>query len=181
MHLGLMDGLPSRPQANDREDPGAIARAYGVLETVADPEIPAVSVMDLGIIRSVEWEDGVLRVGVSPTYTGGPATAVIRESIVAALQQAGFDRVSAFDVIAPPWSSDWISAEGRRKLHEYGIAPPAESVASKRRLLHGDLPIACPRCGSLSTEKVSEFGSTPCKAHYRCTACLEPFDYFKCI
>jgi ring-1,2-phenylacetyl-CoA epoxidase subunit PaaD len=170
-----------RPQTDDGQEPGTIARAYEVLKTVPDPEIPALSLIDLGIIRSVQWQDGVLRVGVSRTYTGCPATAVIRESVVGALRQAGFEHVSAFDVIAPPWSSDWISAGGRRKLQEYGIAPPAESVASKRRLLHGDLPIACPRCGSLSTDRISEFGSTPCKAHYRCTACLEPFDYFKCI
>jgi ring-1,2-phenylacetyl-CoA epoxidase subunit PaaD len=181
VHLSITDDRAVRPKAIDSQEAGAIARAYEALAAVPDPEIPALSVIDLGIIRSVEWQGGILRVGVSPTYTGCPATVVIRESIVAALQRAGFERVSAFDVIAPPWTSDWISAEGRRKLHEYGIAPPAEAVASKQRLLHGDLPIACPRCGSSATERISEFGSTPCKAHYRCSVCREPFDYFKCI
>jgi len=165
----------------DAQGQDALAHAYRVLETVPDPEIPVLSLMDLGVIRSVKWLDGVLCVGVSPTYSGCPATVVIRTSIVEALQSAGFARVSAVDVLSPPWSSDWISAQGRRKLLAYGIAPPAGSVASKRSLLHADLPIACPRCGSVSTEKISEFGSTPCKAHYRCSSCREPFDYFKCI
>ena len=160
---------------------GSLARARQVLETVPDPEIPVLSLVDLGVIRSVEWAEGVLHVGVSPTYSGCPATVAIRTSIVEALRQAGFEDVSVVEVLSPPWSSDRISAAGRRKLLEYGIAPPAGSLASRRSVLHGDLPIACPRCGSAATEKVSEFGSTPCKAHYCCTGCLEPFDYFKCI
>lgn len=168
-------------QTNDAQGLDELARAYRVLGTVPDPEIPVLSLMDLGVIRSVQWLDGVLCVGVSPTYSGCPAAVVIRASIIEALQHAGFSHVSAVDVLSPPWSSDWISPEGRRKLLEYGIAPPAESAASKRRLIRGDLPIACPRCSSVSTEKISEFGSTPCKAHYRCTRCREPFDYFKCI
>jgi ring-1,2-phenylacetyl-CoA epoxidase subunit PaaD len=159
-----------------------IARAYQVLESVADPEIPVLSLTDLGVIRSVDLlDDGELRVGVSPTYSGCPATRVIHASIVEALQREGFARVVAVAVLSPPWSSDWISAAGRDKLREYGIAPPAESVSSLRHLLSGDLPIACPRCNSVSTQKLSEFGSTPCKAHYRCNSCLEPFDYFKCL
>ena len=101
---------------------------------------------------------------------------------LAARSQIAADAVElTFDVISPPWTSDWITPEGREKLREYGIAPPAGTVASTRALLRGDLPVACPRCNSLATEKLSEFGSTPCKALHRCTACLEPFDYFKCI
>lgn len=159
-----------------------LARAWDVVRAVPDPEIPVLSVVDLGIVRSLDVAaDGTLRVGVSPTYSGCPATEVIRGSLVSALREAGFERVHAFDVLSPPWTSDWITAEGREKLREYGIAPPATSVASPRAVLRGDLPIACPRCSSLATERISEFGSTPCKALYRCTACLEPFDYFKCI
>lgn len=171
-----MTAAPSRPADV------ALARAWDVVRGVPDPEIPVLSVVDLGIVRSVDVDSsGAVRIGVSPTYSGCPATEVIRGSLVAALREAGFERVDAFDVLSPPWTSDWITPEGRDKLRDYGIAPPATSVASPRAVLRGELPIACPRCGSLATERISEFGSTPCKALHRCTACLEPFDYFKCI
>jgi ring-1,2-phenylacetyl-CoA epoxidase subunit PaaD len=161
---------------------GDVARAWSVLAHVADPEIPVLSIVDLGIVRSVEFDGaGVLQVGVSPTYSGCPATDYIRGAVAAALREAGYTRVRVRDVLSPPWSSDWISEAGRRKLRDYGVAPPAGTVSSTKHLLHGDLPIACPRCASIDTEKLSEFGSTPCKALYRCRACLEPFDYFKCI
>ena len=149
------------------------------LSEVADPEIPVVSITDLGIVRDVIVGDGVT-VALTPTYSGCPATEVIEQSVVEALQKYGIEDVSIERVLAPPWTTDWISAEGRQKLREYGIAPPAES-ASKRALLHGTRKIACPRCDSTETEVVSEFGSTACKASYRCRACLEPFEYFKCI
>jgi len=172
--------------------PAVEARVYDVLAGVPDPEIPVVSVVDLGIIRRVELgDDGTVRVGVSPTYSGCPATAVIKHDIVHALRQAGFGGATVFDVLSPPWTSDWISDEGRRKLSEYGIAPPApygaagalsaSGAARARSLAVSDRELTCPRCGSLATERVSEFGSTPCKALYRCTSCLEPFDHFKCI
>lgn len=149
---------------------------------MSDPEIPVLSVTDLGIVRYArQTASGQVQVGVSPTYSGCPATQIIKASIAAALNRAGFPDVAVIDVLAPPWTSDWITASGRRKLHDYGIAPPAESVASPRQLLQSGLEIACPRCASTATEKLSEFGSTPCKALYRCTDCLEPFDYFKCI
>jgi ring-1,2-phenylacetyl-CoA epoxidase subunit PaaD len=138
---------------------------WDVLKSVPDPEIPAVSVVDLGIVREVR--DG--RVIITPTYTGCPATLVIEQSIRSALDEAGFDDVAIDTVISPPWTTDWISDEGRRKLEAYGIAPP--SLAAKAQ---------CPRCGSTETVEVSRFGSTPCKAQWRCTACLEPFDRFKC-
>jgi ring-1,2-phenylacetyl-CoA epoxidase subunit PaaD len=146
-----------------------------------DPEIPVLSLIDLGVIRSIEWLDDELHVGVSPTYSGCPATRVIRNSVLTALNAAGFDRVKVYDVLSPPWSSDWISQQGRNKLYEYGIAPPVSLTGNSRQLFTGMVPAACPRCGSAHTTKISEFGSTPCKAHYRCNDCLEPFDYFKCI
>ena len=164
------------PQQSDLEK-----RIWAVLESVPDPEIPVLSVVDLGIVRHARVDaDEVVRVGVSPTYSGCPATEVIKASVAEALRNAGFERVELSDVLAPAWTSDWITPDGRRKLREYGIAPPAESVSSLRQLVRPAPVIACPRCGSQATSRISEFGSTPCKALYRCTSCLEPFDYFKC-
>ena len=161
--------------------PAALLRLRELLAGVPDPEIPVLSVLDLGVVRHLRQRaDGTIEVGVSPTYSGCPATPVIKADIVQALERDGF-RAVAVDVLSPPWTSDWISDEGRRKLAAYGIAPPAEAVTSARRLLQSDLAIACPRCNSTNTMKLSEFGSTPCKALYRCVSCLEPFDYFKCI
>jgi len=151
--------------------PELLRRLHGILAQVADPEIPVLSVLDLGVIRHLELRpDGRLEVGIAPTYSGCPANAVIKADVLRSLRAAGFDAV-AVDVLAPAWSSDWLSEEGRRKLLDYGIAPPTRS----------DAPAACPRCGSTRTSRQSEFGSTPCKALYRCDACLEPFDYFKCL
>ena len=156
-------------------------RIWDVLRKVADPEIPVVSVVDLGIVRHARvGADGVVHVGLSPTYSGCPATDVIRSSVAQALHDAGFERVEVLDVLAPAWTSDWITKEGREKLREYGIAPPAEAVSTPRQMARRTPSIACPQCGSGKTTRISEFGSTPCKALYRCTSCLEPFDYFKC-
>ncbi len=138
---------------------------WDVLKSVPDPEIPAVSVVDLGIVREVR--DG--RVIITPTYTGCPATLVIEQSIRSALDDAGFADIGIETVISPPWTTDWISEEGKRKLEAYGISPPSLSAKAQ-----------CPQCGSTETVEVSRFGSTPCKAQWRCTACLEPFDRFKC-
>lgn len=149
------------------------------LGDVPDPEIPVLSIMDLGIVRDVECDAGVT-VSLSPTYSGCPATEVIEASVVAALEDRGVIDVSIKRVLSPPWTTDWISDAGREKLKRYGIAPP-ERGSSKRALLRGQKSIACPRCESVKTEQVSEFGSTACKASYRCTECLEPFEYFKCI
>ena len=159
------------------------------LAQVPDPEIPVISLTDLGIIRDVEWQDDTLVVTVTPTYSGCPATSVINLDIEAALRAKGIEKLRLERRLSPPWTTDWISAEGREKLRAYGIAPPVDGTAADGRLagrvarLAGtsNLVIACPRCGSTRTEKVSQFGSTPCKASYRCTDCLEPFDYFKCI
>ena len=138
------------------------------LSEVADPEIPVLTITDLGIVRDVDVSDGVT-VSLTPTYTGCPATEVIERSVVTALEEHGVRDVRIRRVLSPPWTTDWITEEGRNKLRVYGIAPP------ERR----DRPVACPRCASTDTEKVSEFGSTACKSLHRCLDCLEPFDHFK--
>ena len=151
----------------------------GWLSDVADPEIPVLSITDLGIVRDVTVGDRVT-VSLTPTYSGCPATEVIEQSVIDALRGHGVEDVAIERVLSPPWTTDWISEEGREKLRAYGIAPP-ERAAGKRELLHGNRVIACPRCGSERTDLVSEFGSTACKASYKCSDCLEPFEYFKCI
>ena len=138
---------------------------WAVLKEVPDPEIPVVSVLDLGIVRSVE-EDKVV---ITPTYSGCPATQFIEQNIRTALDEAGYGGVVIETQLSPPWTTAWISDEGKEKLRAYGIAPPELAKAA-----------TCPRCGSTNTEEVSRFGSTPCKAQWRCTDCLEPFDRFKC-
>jgi ring-1,2-phenylacetyl-CoA epoxidase subunit PaaD len=159
-----------------------IARARTALEAVEDPEIPAISIVELGIVRAVtEREDSTLQVDLSPTYSGCPATEVIRHSVEAALTGAGEHHFVVNTQLSPAWTTDWISAEGRRKLLAYGIVPPEGSPQSMRDFRRGDQPLACPRCQSLDTEQLSEFGSTPCKALHRCRSCREPFEYFKCI
>ncbi len=155
-------------------------RVWRVLESIPDPEIPVLSVVDLGIVRHVRWVAATLHVGITPTYSGCPATEVIRHSIETALDQEGYADAVVEEVLSPAWTSDWLGEQGRRKLELFGIAPPEKSVASPRHSFRVPV-VACPRCASRATERVSEFGSTPCKAHYRCTACLEPFDYFKCL
>jgi ring-1,2-phenylacetyl-CoA epoxidase subunit PaaD len=166
----------------ERDVDGLIKRAWRALEAVEDPEIPGVSIVDLGLIRFVTMRpDGGLEVGLSPTYVGCPATQVIRRSVAAALTAAGVRAFAVAHVLSPAWSSDWITPEGRRKLALNGIVPPERSVSGMREVLRGERPVACPRCHSVETETVSEFGSTPCKALHRCRTCLEPFEYFKCI
>jgi ring-1,2-phenylacetyl-CoA epoxidase subunit PaaD len=154
---------------------------WRLLAEVPDPEIPILNVIELGVVRYVrdEHERGIA-VGVSPTYTGCPATEAIQASIRGRLRKAGFPDVRVDTVLAPPWTSDWLTDSAREKLRDYGIAPPADSVADPRHLLR-DPTVHCPRCASQRTQRVSEFSSTPCKALYRCTDCLEPFEYFKCI
>ena len=141
------------------------AAIRAVLATVMDPEIPVVSVIDLGIVRDVSSE----RVRITPTYSGCPATEVIERTIREALDAAGFRQVKIETELAPPWTTDWITDQGKAALKAYGIAPPEVAKTA-----------TCPQCGSTDTEEVSRFGSTPCKAQWRCKACLEPFDRFKC-
>lgn len=152
------------------------SQVWRVLSEVRDPELPVLSIVELGIVRYVEWRDAQgPYVGITPTYSGCPATELIRSAAGRSLASAGFGGAVIEEVLSPPWTSDWLTEEGRRKLAACGIAPP-DPVSEPP--LHG---IACPRCASRATQLVSPFGSTPCKAHYRCTACLEPFDYFKCL
>lgn len=158
-----------------------LQKARQVLESVADPEVPVLTVDDLGIIRDIRFaDDGVLEVVITPTYSGCPAMGVIEVNIRAALQSEGFDPVRVITVLSPAWTTDWLSAEGRRKLREYGIAPPAEASLDKKALFGERQALVCPHCGSSETEMISQFGSTACKALFRCHDCLEPFDYFKC-
>ena len=151
----------------------SVDQVWEWLAEVPDPEIPAISIVDLGIVRRVAWSDDAalpeLRVAITPTYSGCPATTMIRRDILRALHGRGLDRVRLDVELAPPWSTSAISAGGRDKLEAYGIAPPV-----------AEADVACPRCGSTAVECTSPFGSTPCKALYRCTACREPFDRFKC-
>lgn len=145
------------------------AEVWAVLESVPDPEIPAVSLVDLGIVRNVDA--AARRVTLTPTYTGCPATLVIETSVRDALDAAGYRDFAISTVLSPPWTTDWITSAGRRKLLDYGIAPPR---------LAGERAVACPQCGSTATVEISRFGSTPCKSLWRCTNCAEPFDLFKC-
>jgi ring-1,2-phenylacetyl-CoA epoxidase subunit PaaD len=149
-------------------------RVLDILSHVPDPEIPAVSVVELGIVRGLR--DGA--VAITPTYTGCPATRVIEASIRQALDEAGLGDLAVVTELTPPWSTDWISDAGREKLRAYGIAPPPKGEG--RGSLAKPAPVACPRCGSPHTEEISRFGSTPCKALWRCLDCAEPFDRFKC-
>jgi ring-1,2-phenylacetyl-CoA epoxidase subunit PaaD len=156
-----------------------VQHAWQVLGGVPDPEVPALSVCDLGIVRGVEETDDALRITLTPTYSGCPATEVIERSVIDALQSAGLGPVQVQLQRAPAWTTDWISAEGREKLRAYGIAPPGPVLADGAVPIRIQPRIACPRCGSARTERLSAFGSTACKSLYRCIACREPFEHFK--
>lgn len=170
-----------RPAAASGPAPGdpELARAYAAAAAVPDPEIPVITIADLGVLRAVARRDGRIVVTLTPTYTGCPATLAIRLDVEAALAAAGMPDAVVETVLAPAWSTDDITAEGRTSLLAYGIAPPA--ARGKGALLFGEAAVACPRCGSRATQRIAEFGSTPCKALWRCTSCREPFDAFKCL
>jgi len=153
-------------------------RAWDAAAQVVDPEIPVLSIADLGVLREVRVTGDAVEVVITPTYSGCPAMRMIELEIETALRAAGIDKLRIRTVLSPAWTTDWLSDAGRRKLALYGIAPP-ERAASRRALFAADA-VACPRCGSRQTERLAEFGSTSCKALYRCRACAEPFDYFKC-
>ena len=161
----------------------AIADVWSWLAAVPDPEIPVVTVVDLGIVRDVRYDaQQKLHVAITPTYSGCPATMTIERLIGEALREHGI-REYALDVqLTPPWTTDWLTAEAREKLRAYGIAPPEESAADigVNILRRPEARVTCPRCASIDVTPTSRFGSTPCKALYRCNACLEPFDHFKC-
>jgi ring-1,2-phenylacetyl-CoA epoxidase subunit PaaD len=154
------------------------------LEQVPDPEIPAISVVDLGIVRNVELKgNGACVVTITPTYSGCPAMQVIAEAIEQALTKEGVSQVVLQTQLSPAWTTDWMSEAGKQKLNGYGIAPPAQQVidiSGISRKTRVALSVTCPHCGSANTHCTSQFGSTPCKALYRCDDCSEPFDYFKC-
>lgn len=156
--------------------------ARRLLDSVCDPEIPVLTIADLGILREVRWleDEQTLEVVITPTYSGCPAMNTIEVNIRAALQEGGFERVRITTVLAPAWTTDWLSSEGREKLRAFGIAPPAEPTADKQALLGQPRILQCPHCGSQNTEMIAQFASTACKAMFRCLDCLEPFDYFKC-
>ena len=170
------------------------AQVWSWLAEVSDPEIPVISIVDLGIVRDVRLDDGVCTVTITPTYSGCPAMQVIADAVTEALHAHGVANVRLQNQLSPAWTTDWMSEEGKAKLSGYGIAPPAEQVidisglkgspsgalAAISRRPQPRLAIACPNCGSRHTEITSQFGSTPCKALYKCLDCREPFDYFKC-
>ncbi len=149
----------------------SVEQIWNWLDQVPDPEIPVISIVDLGIVRDVAWQDQALLVTVTPTYSGCPATSVISMDIETALRAHGLEDVALKRQISPAWTTDWLSDKGRARLEEYGIAPPQPAGGPDR----------CPHCHGRDVEKLSQFGSTPCKAQWRCRVCLEPFDYFKCI
>lgn len=152
-----------------------------ILETVCDPEIPVLTVRDLGIIREIRVSgEQAVEVVITPTYSGCPAMNTIEAEIKTTLKNHGLTDVKVTTVLSPPWTTAWISEEGKRRLKEYGIAPPVEETLDKSALFGEPKQIQCPHCGSMDTVLVSQFGSTACKALYKCRECLEPFDYFKC-
>jgi|SRR5690625_168754 len=169
-------------QVTQRPDIDAI---WGWLEEVPDPEIPVISLVDLGIIREIRYDDDTLVVVVTPTYSGCPATQVINDDIEAALRANGIDKLRLERRLSPAWTTDWLSEKGRENLRQYGIAPPVEQAQGGQKTiwLRGSASptVPCPHCDSTNTHLISHFGSTPCKAQYQCQDCLEPFDYFKCI
>lgn len=148
-----------------------IDEIWAWLDSVMDPEIPVISVLDLGVVRHVQWVNDTLQVVITPTYSGCPAMNVMAEDITTELNKRGLTKINISHQIAPAWTTDWLSEKGRKALEKYGIAPPQASGGPK----------ACPRCQSTTLELISQFGSTPCKALWRCNSCLEPFDYFKCL
>jgi ring-1,2-phenylacetyl-CoA epoxidase subunit PaaD len=165
----------------------AAEQVWAWLGEVPDPEIPVISVVDLGIVRGVEWQGDECVVTITPTYSGCPAMAVIAEAVTDALHAHGVGQVRLVSQLAPAWTTDWMSEAGKAALKGYGIAPPAQQAIDISGLRGGvkrgaapELDIACPNCGALHTQLTSQFGSTPCKALYKCLDCREPFDYFKC-
>ncbi len=151
-----------------------------ILESVSDPEIPVLSIMDMGVVREATEQDGIVRVKITPTYSGCPAMDVIGDDIVSAFAKAGKTAKIQL-VLAPAWTTDWITPRGREALEKYGIAAPLSPEADKEALLGNKKIVKCTNCGSTETHLVSQFGSTACKALFKCDTCQEPFDYFKCL
>lgn len=154
---------------------------FKILSEIPDPEIPVINIIELGILREVKFVDEVCIVVITPTYTGCPAMKVIEDDIRIKLKEIGIDKVKVELVLSPAWTTDWISDVAKEKLRAYGIAPPDHSSVDKKVLLGKARDLKCPLCGSIHTAMISQFGSTACKALYRCLDCKEPFDYFKCL
>ena len=155
-------------------------KLFEILETVSDPEIPVLSIMEMGVVRSAKLKDGIVNVQITPTYSGCPAMDVIGDDIIKAFQEKGLEAKVEL-VLSPAWTTDWITPKGRLALEKYGIASPLNETADKEALLGNKKLVKCPQCGSFNTKLVSQFGSTACKAFFQCEDCLEPFDYFKCL
>jgi ring-1,2-phenylacetyl-CoA epoxidase subunit PaaD len=153
---------------------------FEILETVSDPEIPVLSIMEMGVVRSAEIKNGIVEVQITPTYSGCPAMDVIGDDIIKAFQEKGL-KANVELILSPAWTTDWITPKGRLALEKYGIAAPLSETADKEALLGNKKLVKCPQCGSFNTKLVSQFGSTACKALFQCDDCLEPFDYFKCL
>jgi ring-1,2-phenylacetyl-CoA epoxidase subunit PaaD len=153
-------------------------KILSILNTVNDPEIPVLTIMDLGIVREIKIEDETIEVVITPTYSGCPAMDFIGMNIRKVLKENGFDKIKITHQLSPAWTTDWMTEEAKDKLRSYGIAPPASKTFDKNYLQN--LPVPCPHCRSMNTKLISEFGSTACKAIYQCKECGEPFDYFKC-
>ena len=155
-------------------------KLFEILETVSDPEIPVLSIMEMGVVRSAELKNGIVEVEITPTYSGCPAMDVIGDDIKAAFRKEGYEAKVEL-ILSPAWTTDWITPKGRAALEKYGIASPLAAEADKEALLGNKKLVKCPQCGSLNTKLISQFGSTACKAFFQCEECLEPFDYFKCL
>lgn len=154
---------------------------FNLLSAIPDPEIPVISIQELGVLRDVEFIDGVCVITITPTYSGCPAMKVIEDDIISLLKEKGIEKVKIKTVYSPAWTTDWMRDEAKEKLRKYGIAPPEKTTIDKGVLLGKDKVVKCPQCGSKNTVMKSQFGSTACKALYQCKDCLESFDYFKCI
>ena len=155
------------------------ADAWRIAASVPDPEVPVLTIEDLGVLRDVSVEGDAVRVDITPTYSGCPAMDTIRDDVILALNAAGYAHVDVRLVLSPAWTTDWMSDAGKRKLSEYGIAPPTGRSTLSSGPIRLGISVRCPQCGSLDTREVSRFGSTSCKALFECRACLEPFDHFK--
>ncbi len=153
---------------------------FEILETISDPEIPVLSIVEMGVVRSAILRDGIVWIEITPTYSGCPAMDVIGDDIKSAFKTKGFEAKVDL-ILSPAWTTDWITPKGRTALEKYGIASPLDAIADKEALLGNKKVVKCPQCGSFNTNLVSQFGSTACKAFFQCEDCKEPFDYFKCL
>jgi len=173
----VTDISPARPRPTD----AAAQRAWDIAAQVVDPEIPVLTIEDLGVLRSVTVDGDRVTVALTPTYSGCPALDAMRDDVLSALKAAGYDDVSVELVLSPAWTTDWMSEDGKKKLVTYGIAAPTGPAARPAGAVRLRLAVKCPRCSSLNTRELARFGSTSCKALYECRDCLEPFDYFKVL